>query len=392
MPVLPHRRAPFAPVAVLVAVLSACAAGSAPPGPVTRDAATVVDPDELVALAAGPLGAGRIADEAARQGYVVTRREELPGLDRALLILRLPAGADAPGAIRTLESAAPGSVVGRNHAYRAGPEEGAAAGDARTYADALLGWPPGGCPAAVRVGIVDTPLDAGAPGLAGVTVTSRDFTGGAPADAHGTAIAEILAGPGRLSDVHLSHAAVVGAVPGAAPAAGVDDLVRALDWLASQDVRLVNVSLAGPYNKILDRSILAAADRGMIIVAAAGNDGPDAPPRWPAASPAAVAVTAVDADLAPYRSAPRGGEVEPGAPGVDVYVPLAGGGRYLSGTSIAAPFVTALAAVGVGEGGLGSAATVRARLARDSRDLGEDGPDDTFGAGLPTAGTSCRRG
>jgi subtilisin family serine protease len=179
-------------------------------------------------------------------------------------------------------------------------------------------------------------------------------------------------------------------VEGAPAAAGVDDIVRAVEWLHASGIRLVNVSLAGPYNKILDRGLRAAADRGMVIVAAAGNDGFSAPPRYPAAFDFAIAVTAVDAGLDAYERAPRGDYIDFAAPGVDVFVPVGGGGRYMSGTSIAAPFVTAVVAVGAGEGGLGSAESVRADLARRSIDLGAAGPDDTFGAGLATAPASCR--
>jgi hypothetical protein len=62
-------------------------------------------------------------------------------------------------------------------------------------------------------------------------------------------------------------------------------------------------------------------------------------------------------------------------------------GRYLSGTSIAAPFVTAL--IAADPAGPGTVADARARLARASRDIGEAGPDETFGAGLPTVGGAC---
>ena len=375
----------------LLAALSCCTGTSTvPAGPVTRDSATVVDADELVALAAGPATADRLATEAGRRGYAVERRDALVALDRQLLTLRLPPGTDAPGAIRALEQAAPGSVVGRNHAYRPDPDETAPEDAPRTYAAALLSWPAGGCSAAVRVGMIDTPLDSAAPGLATVRLSTRDFTGGAPAAAHGTAVAELLAGTGRLNGVRLYHAAVVGPAPGRSAAAGVDDIVRALDWLASEDVRLVNVSLAGPYNKILDRGLAAATARGMTIVAAAGNDGSDAPPRWPAAFPGAIAVTAVDADLAPYRRAPRGDWLDFAAPGVDVYVPLPGGGRYLSGTSIAAVFVTAIAAAGASAADPGGPAAVRDRLTRGIVDLGPAGPDETFGRGLPTTPAACR--
>ena len=183
---------------------------------------------------------------------------------------------------------------------------------------------------------------------------------------------------------------VVGGVSNSEPAAGVDAIMRAINWLHGSGVRLVNVSLAGPYNKILDRGLAAAAGRGMVIVAAVGNDGPDAPPRYPAAFDFVIAVTAVDADLHPYARAPRGSYVDFAAPGVDVFVPFGGTGRYVTGTSIAAPFVTALIASNPDAARLGSVTTVRAGLAREAMDLGAVGNDDTFGAGLARAPQSCR--
>ena len=171
---------------------------------------------------------------------------------------------------------------------------------------------------------------------------------------------------------------------GADPAAGVDDIMRAIDWHFDQGVRVVNVSLAGPYNKILDRGLHAAADRGMVIVAAAGNDGAGAPPRYPAAFDFVIAVTAVDADLRAYDRAPRGDHIDFAAPGVDVFVPV-GGGRYLTGTSISAPFVTALIAADPASRNLRSAREARDNLSRSTLDLGAIGRDDTFGTGLATA-------
>jgi hypothetical protein len=369
--------------------LAACQGGAVrQPDVAALDARTVVDPTELVALVGGLATADRLVRVAAERGYALERRDTLDGLGLTLMTFRIPAEVDPPDAIAALERREPAAVVGRNHAYRDAPAAGGA--EPRAYADALLGWPEGGCPARVPVGIIDTALDPGAPGLAGASVTARAF-GAATAAAgteHGTAIAELLAGPGRLQGARLYHAAVVGEVSAASPAAGVDDIVRAIDWLHGQGVRLVNVSLAGPYNKILDRGLEAAAGRGMVIVAAAGNDGSAAPPRYPAAFDYAIAVTAVDADLRPYGRAPRGDHIDFAAPGVDVYVPV-GGGRYLSGTSIAAPFVTALLAADPAAAGLGSARAARGELARGAVDLGAAGRDDTFGAGLATAAAGC---
>ena len=355
---------------------------------IARDAQTVVDPDELVALAGGPTAADVLAARAAGRGYQVERRDALAGLDLVMLTFRLPPGARAPAAIRELEAIAPGVTVGLNHAYR--PEPGAGG--------AVAGpMPAPSSPGRMRLPRLPPRRRArhrdrwARDSLPGARIVTRSFADGAPAaDAHGAAVAELLAGPGRLRDAQLFYAAVVGNVPDADPAAGVDAIMRAIDWLHGSGVRLVNVSLAGPYNKILDRGLAAAADRGMVIVAAVGNDGPGAPPRYPAAFDFVIAVTAVDADLDPYARAPRGSYVDFAAPGVDVFVPLAGSGRYMTGTSIAAPFVTALIASSPEAASLGSVATVRASLARDAVDLGAAGNDDTFGAGLARAPQSCR--
>ncbi|MBK6454031.1 MAG: hypothetical protein IPF84_16605 [Proteobacteria bacterium] len=61
-----------------------------------------------------------------------------------------------------------------------------------------------------------------------------------------------------------------------------------------QSVPVINVSLVGPPNVLLQRAIQMALARGHLIVAAVGNDGPSAPPLYPAAYPGVVAVTAVD--------------------------------------------------------------------------------------------------
>ena len=127
----------------------------------------------------------------------------------------------------------------------------------------------------------------------------------------------------------------------------------------------------------------------MVVVAAAGNDGAAAPPRYPAAFDFVIAVTAVDAELDPYARAPRGEHIDLAAPGVDVFVP---GGGYRTGTSIAAPFVTAAIAADPAATRLGSVDEVRRHLLAGARDLGPAGRDDVFGAGLATAPPPCATG
>ena len=376
---------PIHPILAAGLLLAACTPTAQSPT-AAGDAALVVDSDELVALSGGAGTTSRLLQLAEARGYRVERTDRLADLGLDLVTLRLPPGTDPAAAIAALEGREPAATVGRNHAYRAAPIA-TPGGGPRAYADRLLGWPEAGCRAAQPVGVIDTAIDASAPALTDATVTSRDFTAGSGAGdtAHGTAIAELIAGPGRLDGARLYHATVVGAVPSADPAAGVDDIVRAIDWLGSEGVRVVNISLAGPYNKILDRALAAAADRGMLVVAAAGNDGQAGPPRYPAAFDEAIAVTAIDATLEPYGRAPRGDYIDVAAPGVDVFVP---GGGYLTGTSIAAPFVTAVIAADPSSVGL-SPSEVRRRLVASARDLGPAGRDAIYGAGLATAPPGC---
>src|SRR5690606_36077764 len=126
---------------------------------------------------------------------------------------------------------------------------------------------------------------------------------------------------------------------------------------------------------------------------AAGNGGRGAPPAYPAAWPGVLAVTAVDAGLNPYRQAARGPQVDFAAPGVNLWTAASiSGGRLRSGTSYAAPFVTAaLAAVRARRPGQPLAETV-ADLARCAEDRGEAGHDEIFGHGIISSADQCLAG
>ena len=97
-------------------------------------------------------------------------------------------------------------------------------------------------------------------------------------------------------------------------------LVMAIEALTARGVKVINLSLAGPANPLLQRAIDVASAAGVIIVAAAGNEGPAAGPAYPAAYSGVIAVTAVDRNLAVYRRANRGDYVDIAAPGVEVPV------------------------------------------------------------------------
>jgi subtilisin family serine protease len=125
-------------------------------------------------------------------------------------------------------------------------------------------------------------------------------------------------------------------------------------------------------------------------VAAAGNDGPDAPPAYPGALPDVIAVTAVDQDGAIFPEANRGNYIAFAAPGVRIWVPgPSGRGHYQTGTSFAAPFVLGTAALEVMQGAPPNVDVLRRRLAARARALGTGGKNPIFGYGLVQAGASC---
>lgn len=360
-----------------------------PRAQIAADAGTVVADRELVVVTPDEASADAVAAAVAPLGYGVLRRQRLEGLGQSLLVLSIPDGRSGTAAIAEVEALDGKATVGVNHAYRL--PRPPAAHERFRFAGAMIEWPDDGCRAVARIGLVDTAIDPDAGRHFAATIRAGDFrrrTTSGTTTAHGTALVSLLAGPGRLIQPEIYNAVVVGDETDPSEAAGVDDMMRALDWLAAEGVTVVNLSLAGPYNKILDIGVQAAAQRGLVIVAAAGNDGPDALPRYPAAFDEVIAVTAVDADGRVYRDAVRGPHIDLSAPGVDVAVPVGEGLRFVSGTSVAAPFVTALVAADpqIGEARAGD---VLARLAERARDIGPPGRDDTFGFGLVSAEGRC---
>ncbi len=386
---------------------------------IDRDSREVVDAGEIVVLVGSRDSAATLSRKASKRGYRLLRRETLLGLDMIVMTFRIPRGASASAAIRELESMAPGVTAGVNHRYRiqsmADPTEppasaslnnsyrlqtfaarppaaGEPVATSADYAGPMIGWPAAGCPTHVRIGMIDARVDASAPGLEGAEIIEADFARGGRnrlLTEHGTAIAELLVGRGRLQGAQLYSAAVIAMDSQETASAGVDSLVIAIDWMLKSGVSVVNFSLAGPYNKILDRAVQRASDAGLVLVAAVGNDGPDSPPRYPAAFRDVIAVTAVDVAGDIYKNAVRGSHVDFAAPGVDILLGAGGDPRFVSGTSIAAPFVTARFAADTAAKRARSARLARAAIAKNARDLGPPGADPVFGAGLIGAPEGC---
>jgi Subtilase family len=362
-----------------------------PAAQILADAGEVVDTRQIVVLARTAADADLLLARALFKAYRLQKREPLPALGLHLLVLRLPPGTNGAAAIRELEALMPGVTAGVNHAYKPAPISATPAG--RSYANAMMGWPARGCAAVLDIGVIDAAIDDSALADGGAPIkamVAKDFTGGQPAPtSHARTVAGLMTAPGRLVGARLFSAGVVGRHAQQDAAAGADAMVSALDWLAASGVRLVNISLAGPYNKLLDLAVQSATARGMVIVAATGNNGPDSPPRYPAAFEDVLAVTAVDAAGQVYPQAVRGRHVDYAAPGVDVLVEERGAQRYASGTSVATPLVTARLAADAGMRHTHSLEEVRALLDYSLQDLGVSGRDPVYGAGLVLLNGAC---
>jgi subtilisin family serine protease len=146
------------------------------------------------------------------------------------------------------------------------------------------------------------------------------------------------------------------------------------------------MSFAGPKDPLLERLLDGAHDKGIVLVAAAGNGGPGAEAVYPGAHPSVIAVTAVDHADRLYVDANRGDYVAVAAPGVDILAPAPDGAYGVtSGTSMAAAHVSGVIALALeANPGLDTQA-VRDLLTATAHDLGPAGRDDEFGAGKVNA-------
>ncbi|MCC7253279.1 MAG: S8 family serine peptidase [Hyphomicrobium sp.] len=208
-----------------------------------------------------------------------------------------------------------------------------------------------------------------------------------PSDpAHGTGVVSVLVGRPGSRVVGIAPRAKVIAVDafhraGRTDATDAFDLIAALDVLAARGARVINMSLSGPENVLLQRAVARFAERGTTIVAAAGTPSGTGS-GYPARYEGVFAVAAIDQSMRPSRLSARGAHIVLSAPGVGIPVAAPGGtSRLASGTSFATPFVSAAVAVAKAQAGGDSAATA-ATLQALAKDLGAPGRDAVFGWGL----------
>ncbi len=156
-----------------------------------------------------------------------------------------------------------------------------------------------------------------------------------------------------------------------------------IDWAIKKGAKIINMSFAGPDDPMLQLALQKAHDKGVILIAAAGNLGPKSPPLYPAADPNVIAVTATDAKDQLLPQANQGSYLSVAAPGVDILEPAPNGGyQVTTGTSVAAAHVSGIVALLLEHDPTLNAAAVRDILTSSAKHHAPKGRDDQFGWGV----------
>ncbi len=299
--------------------------------------------------------------------------------------------------------------TGKTQSKRAKPAEQIPWGIKAVYNNSLLSKSSGGKD--INIAILDTGILKTHPDLKNRIQECKDFSGATAIvdgkcddkNGHGTHVAGIIAADGGPDGI---------GIYGMAPEANIfaykvcsndgtcwaDDVAVALKMASDDGANIVNMSLGAdsPSPFITDATNYAVS-KDVLIVSAAGNDGPYIGSiDYPAADANVVAVGAVDKDVQIPDWSSRGinsttkpyvveeQDIEFAAPGVNIESTWKDGGyAILSGTSMASPHVAGLAAKLWQKDAPNPASATRELLHKLSADLLPIGDDDSSGFGFP---------
>jgi subtilisin len=242
----------------------------------------------------------------------------------------------------------------------------------------------------------------------------KDFTGVKPSvvdgrcedkNGHGTHVAGTIAADGGSDGKGIYGVAPEAnlyayKVCGANGSCWADDVAIAIRTAVDKDADIINISLGGDSDSsLIKNALLYAVDNGVLVFVAAGNDGPEfGSIGYPGANTEVIAVGAFDVDYSVAEWSSRGinsettpdvieeGDIEFSAPGVNIESTSKDGGYIiLSGTSMATPHLSGLAAKlwqkDVED--VDSATATRELLHKFSENLLPPGDDDASGFGFP---------
>ena len=238
----------------------------------------------------------------------------------------------------------------------------------------------------VVIAVIDSEIDFKQPNLTGAIADRYDAGCGATApDPHGTGMAGAIVSHGQLMGVApRARIIAICAFGGTGhPNANTVKIINGLDYAIAHGARIVNMSFAGPRDPALSQALQIAREKGILLIAAAGNAGPKSPPLYPGADPSVMAVTATDEHDRVFKGANQGSYVTVAAPGVNVLVPAPEGGiQFTTGTSVATANVSGVAALLIAHKPSLTPEEIRALLVKTAKHLGAHGVNPQYGAGL----------
>jgi hypothetical protein len=245
-----------------------------------------------------------------------------------------------------------------------------------------------------KICIIDSGFQATHEDLQGINVSGYDgflLPWNRDGDGHGTHVAGTIAAMNN-------NVGVVGVTPGTVQLyivrvfnnygfwAYTSDLISAANRCASAGANIINMSLGFPVgSKYVHAKFDELNAQGILSIAAASNDG-DTSFSYPASYPSVISVASIDSSKVVAKSSNRNCQVDIAAPGVDILsTVIPGGYAYKSGTSMATPHVSAVAALIWSAKPSATNEQVRAALINTAEDLGVVGRDDLYGHGLVNA-------
>ena len=289
--------------------------------------------------------AGRVARE---HGLRIRSDWAMPALKIQCFAMEVPPGASVAGVIQALEKDGNVESVQRVQRFRAldrpDPLYSFQPSAARWHLDQLHEAATG---RSVRVAVIDSGVDRGQPDLREQDIAARNFVEGPDRpERHGTAVAGIvLARPGNgIGIAGIAPQARLIALRACSEEEGGTfcdsfSLAKALQFAIEERAQVINMSLGGPYDRLLDRLLEAARGRGVAVVAAVDPREKDG--AFPASSRFALAVA--DEDAPPPEAGLVGILFAPGT-----HVPTTVPGErwdFVDGSSFAAAHVTGLVAL-----------------------------------------------
>jgi hypothetical protein len=356
--------------------------------------------DEVMVQIRTDIGVERLRAAVANLGVSILATEDLTILGSTAVRLHIDDGRTPAEVIRALAAVQMVAVAQPQYVYNLDQAAGAPApsssrsegqpGDAAQYILQKLSL--GDVHRMIRgtnvpIAVIDSEIDAAHPDLEGA-VTQRYDAVGAPdkPHPHGTGMAGAIAArqrllgtapAARLLAVHAFSTSV------ATPESTTFNILKGINWAVNQGARVINMSFAGPKDPSLERALKLAYDKGIVLIAAAGNAGAKSPPLFPGADPLVIAVTATDVDDKLFTGANRGKYISVAAPGVDILVPAPENTYQITtGTSVAAAEVSGIVALLLERNPKLTPADIRRILQASARRLGAGERDDNFGSGL----------